>query len=102
MTDGRWATSSLEWILLYEAFAAFQVKAESYGLYSEEIKRIEKGTCLLAAASNHVFINIQASRTEHDLITTDRKDLGRIARERAKMQEMQELYGIEEDNGEIF
>ena len=42
MTDGRWATSSLEWILLYEAFAAFQVKAESYGLYTEEIKRIEK------------------------------------------------------------
>ena len=49
----------------------------------EEIKRIEKGTCLLAAASNHIFINIQASRTEHDLITTDRNDLGRIAREQA-------------------
>ena len=42
MTDGRWATSSLEWILLYEAFAAFQAKAETYGLYAEEIRRIEK------------------------------------------------------------
>lgn len=82
-----------------------QVVADAMDLTAselEEIKRIEKGTCLLAAASNHVFINIQASRTEHDLITTDRKDLGRIARERAKMQEMQELYSIEEDNGEIF
>ena len=38
---GRWATNSLEWTLLYEAFVAFQIKAERYGLYAEEIKHIE-------------------------------------------------------------
>ena len=38
---GRWATNSLEWCKLYEAFVAFQVQAEKYSLYAEEIKRIE-------------------------------------------------------------
>ena len=69
-----------------------QVVADAMDLTNselDEIKRIEKGTCLLAAASNHVFINIQASRMEHDLITTDRADLARIAKEN-EMKKMQE------------
>lgn len=46
----------------------------------EEIIATKKGSGLLVANSNHVFIQVQASRTEHDLITTDRNDLERIAR----------------------
>lgn len=44
-----------------------------------EIKTIKRGTCLLAANSNHVFVDIKASNTEHDLITTDAEDLKRIS-----------------------
>lgn len=45
-------------------------------------RRASKG--LLVANSNHLFINIKASPTEHDLITTSRADLARLA---AKYQE---------------
>ena len=64
----------------------------------EEIRRIEKGTCLLAAATNHVFLRIRASATEHDLITTDRNDLRRIAREAAEKC-ARDLGGSAEENG---
>lgn len=47
----------------------------------EEIKTMKRGKCLLAANSNHIFIDIKTSRTEHDLITTDAKDLERIENE---------------------
>lgn len=48
-----------------------------------QISKMEKGTGLLAANSNHIFIEVKASKTEHDLITTDRRELDRIAQ--AKM-----------------
>lgn len=51
-----------------------------------QIHRIRRGTCLLAANTNHIFIDIKASRTEHDLITTDASDLTRIAMESRKMK----------------
>ena len=54
---------------------------------AEEIKSIKRGTCLLAANTNHVFIDIKASKIEHDLITTDAKELRRIALERQKKEE---------------
>ena len=42
MTEsGRRKMTSLEWIELYMAFAAFQAQAEKRGLYAEEIKKIE-------------------------------------------------------------
>lgn len=47
----------------------------------ESLKMVDRGTCLLVANSNHIFINVEASPAEHDLITTDRKDLIRIAQE---------------------
>ena len=53
----------------------------------EQIKRIKRGTCLLAANMNHVLIDIVASKTEHDLITTDASDLMRIQKEREKEKE---------------
>ncbi len=60
--------------------------AEEIDLTSAEVeamKRVKrKGTCLLVANTNHLFIDIKASDVEHDLITTDRKDLRRIADEK--------------------
>ena len=41
----------------------------------ESIIATKRGSGLLIANSDHVFIHVQASRTEHDLITTDRNDL---------------------------
>ncbi len=49
----------------------------------EQIKKIKRGTCLLAANTNHIFIDIKASNTEHRLITTDASDLAQIAYENA-------------------
>lgn len=33
--------TSLEWILLYEAFEPFRAKADKHGLYAAELDRIE-------------------------------------------------------------
>lgn len=52
----------------------------------DRIKTMQKGTCLLAANKNHIFINIKATPSEHDLITTDQNDLRRIARKNAGMR----------------
>lgn len=65
-------------------------------LSSEELQQLKKtetrrtssgkrrsSKALMVANNNHVFIDIQASQTEHDLITTDAKELRRIAREKA-------------------
>lgn len=57
---------------------------------AEEIKGIKRGTCLLAANTNHVFIDIKASKTEHDLITTDAQELRRLALERMAKEELME------------
>lgn len=51
----------------------------------QEIKKLSRGTCLLAANTNHIFIDIKASESEHNLITTDASDLRRQAREREGM-----------------
>lgn len=48
----------------------------------DEIKKIQKGTCLLVANTNHVFMQVKASNYEHDLITTSADDLRRIAAQR--------------------
>ena len=45
---------------------------------------------LLLAGSNHVFVSLQASQKEHDLITTNADDLARIARQR--QEENDEIY----------
>ena len=59
-------------------------------LTSEEVKQLKRAEtqsvggkrkasrALMVANSNHVFINIKASKTEHDLITTSAEDLQRI------------------------
>ena len=63
--------------------------ADSLDLTDVEFERItsmKRGNGLLIANSNHVFIEVKASKTEHDLITTDRKDLDTLARERKESQ----------------
>lgn len=46
-----------------------------------DIKKLKRGTCLLAANSNHVFVKVKATEGEHRLITTDRTDLSKYAQE---------------------
>ena len=46
-----------------------------------QISRLEQGSGLLAANSNHIFIEVKASKSEHDLITTDRQDLDKLAQQ---------------------
>ncbi len=48
---------------------------------TKDIKKLARGTCLLAANFNHVFIDIKATESEHRLITTDRSDLEKYASE---------------------
>lgn len=49
----------------------------------ENIIATKKGSGLLIANTDHVFIRVQASKTEHNLITTDRNDLSKLAQEKA-------------------
>ena len=42
---------------------------------------------LMVANTNHIFINIKASKTEHDLITTSAEDLQKLAQ--SKMSEIE-------------
>lgn len=51
------------------------------GREKKDIKKLKKGTCLLAANSNHIFVNVKATEGEHRLITTDRIDLSKYAQE---------------------
>lgn len=39
------------------------------------VKNMERGKCLLNADKTHVVVDIKASKKEHEIITTDRKDL---------------------------
>lgn len=53
----------------------------------EQLKRTgerrDKGKALFIANDNHVFIRIKTSKVEHDLITTDPRDLARIQAEKS-------------------
>ena len=60
-----------------------EVEAKAMDLTSKEMeksKSIKRGRCLLAANTNHVFVEIKASETEHNLITTDANDLRELAK----------------------
>lgn len=60
--------------------------AESMELTQTEVEKLQtmkRGTCLLVANQNHIFIDVKATRMEHDLITTSREDLSRIAHQSA-------------------
>ena len=44
----------------------------------EKLKIYKRGECLLIANKNHVPMQFVANQMEHDLVTTDRRDLERI------------------------
>ena len=52
----------------------------------DDVKAFERGTALLLADTSHIVIDVKATPQEHQLITTKREDLLRIAQER-KMEE---------------
>lgn len=55
---------------------------EQFELSDVEVQRItgfKRGKGLLTANTNHVVIEFKASPTEHNLITTDRRDLKELA-----------------------
>lgn len=56
-----------------------------------KLQQLERGTGLLIANANHVFVHVQASPTEHDFITTDRNDLARIAAQRKAQNATQQM-----------
>lgn len=41
---------------------------------SYKIQNAKRGTCLLYAGTNHISVQIEASKKEHEFISTDRKD----------------------------
>lgn len=61
--------------------------AETLSLTAREIQKIigfKRGECLIVSNSNHITVKVEASPFEHDLITTDRDDLQRIAEQHAR------------------
>lgn len=53
------------------------VLKKNMNLSEEEIYKIQnakRGTCLLYAGSNHMYIKVEASKKEHKYISTDRED----------------------------
>ena len=80
-----------KFILKTEASEAARV-AEVVNLSKQEwddVLAFERGTALLLADTNHIVIDIKATPEEHQLITTKREDLLRIAQQR--MMEEQKL-----------
>jgi type IV secretory pathway VirB4 component len=74
------ANASMQ-ILLKQSSSAVDVLADTFKLTSEEKKRLSQfpvGQGLFFAGSNHVHIQIAASPTETDLITTNPEEVKRI------------------------
>ncbi len=53
----------------------------------EKIINLEKGKGMLIANNNNVMVNFKSTPMEHDLITTDRADLERIAKQKISGEE---------------
>lgn len=54
-----------------------KVLKENLNLSEEEtyqIQNMKRGNCLLYAGSNHIVVDVKASKKEHEFISTDRKD----------------------------
>lgn len=75
-----------KFILKTEASEAIRV-AEVFNLSDRELDDVmafERGTALLLADTNHVVIDVKGTPEEHQLITTKREDLLRIAEQRRR------------------
>lgn len=55
-----------------------------------KVQGFERGTGLFYAGKNHVAIKVEASPREHELITTDRRDLERLKKRRLDEKKLQE------------
>lgn len=85
------ANSSMQ-LLLKQSTSAVDVLADVFKLTEEEKKRLANfpvGQGLFFAGQNHVHIQIIASQTEHQLITTNPAELAQIA----QAQQMQAQQG---------
>lgn len=85
------ANSSMQ-LLLKQSTSAVDVLADVFKLTEEEKKRLANfpvGQGLFFAGQNHVHIQIIASQTEHQLITTNPQELAQIA----QAQQMQNQPG---------
>ena len=47
-----------------------------------QLLQFRKGEGLLCANNNHVLVAVKASKTEDELITTDREQLGKMAKKK--------------------
>ena len=68
--------------------------SETLNLTEREISQItnfKRGEGLIVSNSNHVSVRIEASNTEYDLITTSRADLARIADQKKRSTEYDEV-----------
>ncbi|MBQ9266843.1 MAG: ATP-binding protein [Clostridia bacterium] len=82
LQDGKFGkgimnNSSIKCMFQIEQNAINSMK-EIASLSEEEcyrLKNMERGTCLLHADKSHLMVKVEASKKEHDIITTDRKDL---------------------------
>lgn len=99
LSDGLYGTgiinnSKIKLLMGTEASEAEVIadKMDLTTIEKENIKTLETGFCLLAADRNHVFIKIQASESEHALITTDREEIRALEKRREAL-----VSAIEED-----
>lgn len=70
--------SSLKLLMGVEEGNTAKLLQQHFGLFDNEAKNLEsyrKGACLLLAGKDHIPLQIKASPLEHELITTDSKDL---------------------------
>lgn len=86
------ANSSMQ-LLLKQSTSAVDVLGDVFKLTSEERKRLANfpvGQGLFFAGQNHVHIQIIASDTEHQLITSDPREVAQIAAQQEQQQLQQQ------------
>ena len=85
--------SKIKMLLKVDATHEIEALSEALTLTKSEadsLRSMQRGQCILTASSNHVQVEVQASPSEHMLITTTREDLERIAN-MAKSKEDEEF-----------
>lgn len=96
LDDGRFGkgiinNAKIKMIMQLEQEEASRV-SETLNLSESEVHQVthfQRGESLLTANSNHVLVKFRASATEHDLVTTDRNDLEKMAESKKKEQDKQ-------------
>lgn len=94
LEDGRYGRGIINACRLKIALPTEENEAhyikDSLGLTDEEFdsyRGFERGQALLCAGKTRIGVNVHASKKEHDLITTDRRDLERM-RHRATLEKL--------------